>query len=396
MSRSSRLRITFVAVSVAMLSSCGQDEKTVDVGAGRPVTEPLRFAPPGTSTADRLGARPAPRMGGGDAPTPSLDWTAPAEWKELPAAPMREAGFEVGGDPSAQCTLAVFPGDTGGALANVNRWRGQMGLGPIDEAALAALPSRPLLGGDATLVELSGKFGGMGGSAAVEDAKFVGLMRRLPAVSVFVKLVGPAKVVDAEAPRFAAFCASIRMGGMHGSPHGASTPAATSSAPAATPAAPSTPLPEGVGEAGGLRWKWPAGWSASPTERPMRAATIVVADAPKTDVAVTVLAGDAGGLEANLNRWRGQMGQPPYTAAEIEALPRLDALGVKAVVMSTAGTFTSMDGDKASDQALLGAVIERGSEVVFVKATGPVPEIARLRPSFDAFVASLTPAGGAK
>lgn len=394
MSRRSPLCIAFVALALAALPGCGQDEQTVDVGAGKPATESLRFAPPGTSAAERLGARAAPAPGAG-APTSSLDWTAPGEWKELPKAPMREVGFQIGGDDGAQCTLALFPGDTGGALANVNRWRGQMGLGPIDDAALAALPTRPLLGGDATLVELTGRYGGMGGAQDVADAKFVGLMRRLPAVSVFVKLVGPAKIVDAEAARFAAFCASIRMGGAKASPHGASDGEPPSTP--ATPATPKAPLPEGVGEAAGLRWKWPAGWSASPTERPMRAATFVVADAPKADVALTVLAGDAGGLAANLNRWQGQMGKPALTEAEIAALPRLDALGgKKAVVLATDGTFTSMGGEKASGQALLGAVLERGADVVFLKATGPADEIARLRPAFEALVASMTPAGDSK
>jgi hypothetical protein len=31
----------------------------------------------------------------------------------------------------------VLPGPAGGELANVNRWRGQIGLTPLDEAALA-------------------------------------------------------------------------------------------------------------------------------------------------------------------------------------------------------------------------------------------------------------------
>ena len=32
----------------------------------------------------------------------------------------------------------ALPGDAGGELANVNRWRGQIGLAPIDEGRLAA------------------------------------------------------------------------------------------------------------------------------------------------------------------------------------------------------------------------------------------------------------------
>jgi hypothetical protein len=34
-------------------------------------------------------------------------------------------------------SVVVLPGPAGGELANVNRWRNQIGLGPIDEPALA-------------------------------------------------------------------------------------------------------------------------------------------------------------------------------------------------------------------------------------------------------------------
>ena len=34
-------------------------------------------------------------------------------------------------------SVVVLPGPAGGELANVNRWRGQIGLPPLDEAALA-------------------------------------------------------------------------------------------------------------------------------------------------------------------------------------------------------------------------------------------------------------------
>jgi hypothetical protein len=35
-------------------------------------------------------------------------------------------------------SVVVLPGPAGGELANVNRWRNQIGLAPIDEGALAA------------------------------------------------------------------------------------------------------------------------------------------------------------------------------------------------------------------------------------------------------------------
>ena len=52
---------------------------------------------------------------------------------------MRVASFELpktGG--KAEVTVVALPGDVGGELANVNRWRGQLALPPVVEADLAA------------------------------------------------------------------------------------------------------------------------------------------------------------------------------------------------------------------------------------------------------------------
>ena len=391
MSRSTlfpRAVTTLALFGACSMVGCGRDEHAVDAGAGGAVIDPRPTAPPKASAEFRLGAR-------GGSP---LDWTAPSGWQELPDAPMREVGYQVGGDPNAELTLAVYEGTSGGVLANVNRWRKQMSLAPIDDAALEALPKKPLLGGNGTLVELSGHYVGMGGTKDVADAKLVGVVRALRQASVFVKLVGPARVVDAEAARFDAFCASIWM---PGAPEEASTAApdllehpSIATSPRARPPAAGQSLAGSRAEAGGLRWAWPAGWSRVESDRPMRAATFAVEGAPGTDVALTILPGDAGGLAANLNRWRGQMGQAALSEAEIAALPRVASLGTKAVVVSIDGTFKSMSGERTESATFVGAVIERERDVVFVKVTGPSSEVAKLRPGFDAFLQSLE--GGSK
>ncbi len=66
-------------------------------------------------------------------------WRTPDGWRLVPTdEPMRLATFEVrgsgGGDRSvAEVTLTRFAGDVGGELANVNRWRRQVGLSSIGE-----------------------------------------------------------------------------------------------------------------------------------------------------------------------------------------------------------------------------------------------------------------------
>lgn len=67
-----------------------------------------------------------------------LRWTLPSGWKEVPGTGMRLATFTPPGGIKAEGTVVALPGDTGGELDNANRWRGQIGLPPIDEAGLAA------------------------------------------------------------------------------------------------------------------------------------------------------------------------------------------------------------------------------------------------------------------
>ncbi len=67
----------------------------------------------------------------------ALHWDAPAGWKELPGTGMRLATMIPPGAGKAEATVVALPGDVGGELANVNRWRGQIGLPALDEAGLA-------------------------------------------------------------------------------------------------------------------------------------------------------------------------------------------------------------------------------------------------------------------
>ena len=88
--------------------------------------------------------------GGGNtnAPTPPpieaaqgapLRYTVPPGWQEKPLTPMRLASFKATSPDGKETDVSVvaLPGIAGGDLANVNRWRGQLKLAPIDEDTLA-------------------------------------------------------------------------------------------------------------------------------------------------------------------------------------------------------------------------------------------------------------------
>lgn len=68
-----------------------------------------------------------------------IGYTKPAAWQEVAPSGIRKANFKVADESgSAEITVLTFPGDVGGRLANINRWRGQIGLA---DAALDDLPA---------------------------------------------------------------------------------------------------------------------------------------------------------------------------------------------------------------------------------------------------------------
>jgi hypothetical protein len=67
-----------------------------------------------------------------------MKWVAPKGWTETPGSGMRYATLTPPGAGKVELSVVVLPGPAGGEPANVNRWRGQIGLPPLEEAALAA------------------------------------------------------------------------------------------------------------------------------------------------------------------------------------------------------------------------------------------------------------------
>ncbi len=90
-------------------------------------------------------------------PAPVAVPMLPAGWTVLEAGPMQIGKFSVPaqGAAKAEVSVSVFPSDTGGAISNVRRWRGQIGLPEVADAELLAA-SKPLDGATAgaTLVDL--------------------------------------------------------------------------------------------------------------------------------------------------------------------------------------------------------------------------------------------------
>lgn len=142
------------------------------------------------------------------------------------------------------------------------------------------------------------------------------------------------------------------------------------------------PAPELQRQAG-LEWELPAGWSVAPP-RPFRVVTLRVEGLPELDCGVTVLRGDGGGVEANLERWAGQI-TGPAGPAELVERGALTLLGGEGLWVLLEG---ASDGT-AEPPAILGALRRLPERTVFVKLGGPLAAVRAARPAFLAFCASL-------
>jgi hypothetical protein len=154
---------------------------TLVTGCKEDTTKPP--APPTTPTVPPPGAPPQPKASAaasgaiGDASAPSLQtatgesskailanapagkgagqhwaneeiaWDRPEGWTQK-EGPGRIATLTAGtGDSAIEVAVTKFPGDVGGKLANVNRWRGQVGLPPVGEGDLAKEAPETDIGG---------------------------------------------------------------------------------------------------------------------------------------------------------------------------------------------------------------------------------------------------------
>jgi hypothetical protein len=153
-------------------------------------------------------AQPATAATGTGGTGPSK-WPAPAHWKEQsPPGPMLTAKFVVGGagGKQAEVTISSLGGDGGGILPNLNRWRGQLMLKPVEAAELPKL---------ATVQDLSGQkvsvFDMEGTSAKTGDpARMVVLSVAIGGQTWFYKLLGDAGIVGAEKANFLTFVGSVK------------------------------------------------------------------------------------------------------------------------------------------------------------------------------------------
>lgn len=143
-----------------------------------------------------------------------------------------------------------------------------------------------------------------------------------------------------------------------------------------------------------LTWQTPDGWTAAPADASpggMRLIDLRFGPNGEGECYLSAMPGKAGGLEANINRWRAQMGQPAYTTDELGKLPKKAFLNREGAFVKFDGDFKGVGAAEArKDFRLLGIVQEAPEFTLFVKMTGPRALVEKNEAAFDQFCQSVT------
>jgi hypothetical protein len=358
---------------IGLLAGCRRDEQIQTYQAPKEPATPNPAAPGMTM------------MGADATPVPvnaaPIHWTTPPTWKEIPPGGVFLGDFLVPGpeDKKAEVTITSFPGDVGGTLANVNRWRQQVGLDAIAENQIAS-EKAVVDSNEGTLFDFTGP----------AERTVVALIPRSGA-SWFFKMRGDTNVVAGAKPVFLEFLKSVHFGGNDasaamGDPHAGLNGGAGQADPHAGMSGMSAGMAAASGSGPGPKWDVPANWTETPPG-PMVTKSFSIAGpaGQKAAVTISVLEGEGGGTLANVNRWRGQLSLP---AIAEDALPAatasLDVLGGKATVVDFTGK------DSTGQAARMVAIsVTHGGRTWFYKLTGAGDAVSREKEAFTNFVQTV-------
>ena len=133
---------------------------------------------------------------------PPIKWTTPEGWTEVQPSSMRYASFSAPAEDGGKIDISVvtFPGDGGSDADNVNRWRGQMGLAPVDANAVtsqvAALKTEDMM---FSTTDIAGN-----------KTRTIAAWTRRDGRVWFFKATGPNAAIEKEKPNFVKFIESVR------------------------------------------------------------------------------------------------------------------------------------------------------------------------------------------
>lgn len=135
----------------------------------------------------------------------------PAGWKQVPAPSaflLAKYDIEGSGGAKAEVNVSALGGTGGGVIMNVNRWRGQLGLGQVSEEDFSKQAQTLDVGGTkATVVDLTGT-----DSKTGQKSRLIGVIVPQADQTWFYKLMGDGQVVEQQKDAFTKFVQTAKFG----------------------------------------------------------------------------------------------------------------------------------------------------------------------------------------
>lgn len=158
---------------------------------------------------------------------------------------------------------------------------------------------------------------------------------------------------------------------------------------------------------GELQFKTPDGWSRETPSSGMRVAQYQLPAAEGDAEAASLVvyyfgAGQGGSLQANLDRWTGQIQQPNGGSSKEKAKTEsLTVNGMNVTLLDVSGTYAGGDmgggaGQSKTNFRMRAGVIESPKGGYFIKLVGPEKTIAKWDDSFIEFIKSAEFTSGSK
>jgi hypothetical protein len=341
------LHFLFAPLSLCLLSSCKDDA----IRTYRVATDSA------AETVAPMVVDPQPEEPKG--PAESVVWQAPVDWKQEKAGPFIIAAYAL--PTGGRVTVSKLAGDGGGLAANLNRWRGQVGLKPLTDKDISGQPLK--ITDSEEVMQL---FNLTAANSAPDAEGILAGILPLRTESWYFKFSGPVAVLQKNEGQFAEFLRSVRI------------PGSRKSQPAAAPSA-----------AKKINYTTPAGWTPSEgSSMRMVSYSIAGPDGSSADVSVVPIPGESGSVLDNVNRWRAQLQLGPLTSADDPALGnRAESPAGERFTTHMISAEPILNGKKA---AMSTSILKRPGMTWFFKITGEAELVAANLEKFETFVRSAT------
>ncbi len=314
---------------------------------------------------------------------PPHRWEAPAEWQAQPLSSFRIGSYRPQGEhhDHVDISITTFSGPGGDDLANVNRWRDQIGLPHLSREQLRQDRQETPSGvGPLALYDYKGEASG-------DDSPFriVAAIYRDEAhnVSWFFRISGPDAAVETEMTRFRQLVASFITGT-------ASQPQVSASPATPPPAAPIPPAPVvpdiTVPGTPALQWTAPADWreGSIPSGQVAFYRTIATVDEGGVQTVIAHAAQTTVSLLELVNRWRIELQLEPLTADNLETHgSRMTINGFPMFIVDIEKA------DTESAPRILGSIFPHGDQLWSVRTEGQSAAVQSHLQNFITFLSSL-------